>query len=200
LLFIVIAPLIGLIISCVLMLGTSWLFYRCDGPRTERWFRHAQLISSAFMSIAHGGNDAQKTAGIMTSILFTSGLIKTFEVPQGIMIAAYCAMGLGTLAGGRRIITTMGRRLTHLQPQGGFCAEAAAACSIFIATYLKLPISTTHVITGAITGVGAIVRIKAVRWNVATRIVWAWVFTLPASAAFGWLAVTLLRLALPSYV
>lgn len=200
LLFIFIAPIIGLILSCCLMVATSWIFHRSNGPKTERWFRHAQLVSSALMSIAHGGNDAQKTAGIMTGILFTSGIIKTFDIPQGIMLAAYISMGLGTLAGGQRIIKTMGRRLTHLKPQGGFCAEAAAASSIFIATCLNLPISTTHVITGAVTGVGAIVRIKAVRWNVATRIVWAWVFTLPASAVFGWLVLTILRLVIPQYV
>jgi inorganic phosphate transporter, PiT family len=186
LIFIIVAPLIGLLISCGLMVLTSWLFHRFEGPLMDKWLRAMQLVSSAFMSIAHGGNDAQKTAGIITGVLFTAGAINAFEVPFWVLAAAYLAMGAGTMAGGWRIVKTMSRRLTHLKPQGGFCAETAAAASILIATALKLPISTTHVITGAITGVGAVVRLKAVRWNVAGRILWTWALTLPASAALGW--------------
>jgi PiT family inorganic phosphate transporter len=196
LIFIIAAPLIGLFISCVLMVGTSWLFQRANGPMMDKAFRGLQLVSSAFMSLAHGGNDAQKTAGIITGVLFTAGTIKSFDVPGWVLALAYLSMGLGTMAGGWRIVKTMSRRLTHLKPQGGFCAETAAAASILIATHLKLPISTTHVVTGAITGVGAVVRLKAVRWSVAGRILWTWALTLPASAALGAGTFLLVRLVL----
>jgi inorganic phosphate transporter, PiT family len=186
--FVFIAPVIGLTISYLLMLASAWLFHRADGPKMNTFFRGAQLVSSAFMSISHGGNDAQKTAGIITTVLLSAGIIQSFEVPMWVLWCAYIAMGLGTLSGGWRIVHTMSRKLTHLQPNGGFCAETAAAISIFIATELKLPISTTHVITGAITGVGAIQRLKAVRWNLATRILWTWALTIPASAALAALA------------
>lgn len=186
--FILVAPLVGLIIAYVLMHINAWLFHKADGPLTDKWFRRLQLVSSAFMSISHGGNDAQKTAGIITTVLFTSGAITTFDVPMWVLWCAYSAMAAGTLFGGWRIVKTMGCRLTRLKPSSGFCAETAAALSILLATELKLPISTTHVITGAVTGVGAVQRLKAVRWNVAGSIVWAWVLTIPVSAGFGWVA------------
>ncbi|MBI3419856.1 MAG: inorganic phosphate transporter [Proteobacteria bacterium] len=154
--FIFIAPITGLLLAYVMMILTSWLFHRVEGPKAERWFRRAQLVSSAFMSLSHGGNDAQKTAGIITGVLVSAGALRSFEVPHWVLWSAYLSMGLCTLAGGWRIVKTMSRRITHLRPQGGFCAETAAALSILLATQLKLPISTTHVITGAITGVGVV--------------------------------------------
>ena len=186
--FVFIAPVVGMLLAYGLMIINAWLFHKADGPKTDKWFRGAQLVSSAFMSISHGGNDAQKTAGIITTVLLSAGYLQHFEVPMWVLWAAYIAMGLGTLSGGWRIVHTMSRKLTHLKPSGGFCAETAAALSIMLATELKLPISTTHVITGAITGVGAIQRLKAVRWNLATRILWTWALTIPASAAIAAIA------------
>jgi PiT family inorganic phosphate transporter len=160
----------------------------------DKHFRRLQLISSAALSWAHGANDAQKTMGLITGVLVTSGYLKTFQVPVQVIMAAYAAIALGTLSGGWKIVNTMGRRLTRLKPRSGFCAESAAAASILFATWLRLPVSTTHVTAGAIVGVGAIQRIKAVHWGVARDIVWAWVLTIPASALVGWLALTILRL------
>jgi len=145
------------------------------------------LISAAVFSYSHGSNDAQKTAGVITGVLVTAGYLKTFEVPTWVIISAYSAIGLGTMSGGWRIVRTMGTKLTRLKPRGGFCAETAAASSILFSTYLHMPVSTTHVTAGAIAGVGSIQRIKAVRWRIATSIVWAWVMTIPAAAIVGWL-------------
>ncbi len=180
--FMVAAPVIGLILAYVLMTSVYWLFRNFSPKRMDTYFRRLQLFSAAVYSCAHGTNDAQKTMGIIASLLFTAQLIPTFHVPSWTIATAAAAIALGTLTGGWRIVHTMGGRLTRLRPRSGFCAETAGAASILLATYLKVGVSTTHVITGAIAGVGSIQRVKAVRWGVAANIVWAWVLTIPASA------------------
>jgi PiT family inorganic phosphate transporter len=157
-----------------------------------------QLASSALLSFSHGGNDAQKTAGIIAGVLVASGVLKKFEIPAWVIFASYGAISLGTLSGGWRIVHTMGSRLTRLKPRSGFCAETAAAITILFATeFAHLPVSTTHVTAGAIAGVGSIQRFKAVRWGLATNIVWAWVLTIPAAALVGWVSMMALQLFLP---
>jgi inorganic phosphate transporter, PiT family len=193
LIFIVMAPLIGLLLAYALMIAIYWLFRESTPQKMDFYFRKLQLVSAAVFSYSHGTNDAQKTMGIITGVLVTSGYLKDFHVPIWVILAAHAAIGLGTLSGGWRIIHTMGSRLTRLKPRGGFCAETAAAISILISTELKMPVSTTHVIAGAIAGVGSIQRFKAVRWGVATNIIWAWILTIPASAAVGWLSLTIIR-------
>jgi PiT family inorganic phosphate transporter len=158
------------------------------------WFRRLQLFSSAIFSYSHGTNDAQKTMGIMTLVMVTAGWLKTFQVPWWVVISAHAAIALGTLSGGWRIIHTMGGRLTRLKPRSGFCAETAAALSILFSTELKMPVSTTHTVTGAIAGVGSIQRFKAVRWGVAANILWAWILTIPAAALVGWVTLKALNL------
>ena len=180
--FIVVAPLIGLLLGYALMLIVYWVFRGFSPRRLDRWFRHLQILSSALLSCAHGTNDAQKSMGIITAVLVAAGFQKTFRVPDWVIAACAAAMGLGTLSGGWRIVHTMGTRLTRLKPRSGFCAESGAAISILLATRLGLPVSTTHVVTGAIAGVGSIQRVRAVRWSVASSIVVAWVLTIPASA------------------
>ena len=188
-LFIVLAPLIGMGIAYLLMLAVYWVFRNVSPKRMDVYFRRLQLVSSAMLSYAHGGNDAQKTAGIITGVLVTSKMLPKFEVPYWVVVASYATIALGTLTGGWRIVRTMGGRLTRLKPRSGFCAETAAALSIGLATSsLRLPVSTTHVTAGAIIGVGSVQRLKAVRWGIATSIVWAWVLTIPASAIIGGLA------------
>jgi PiT family inorganic phosphate transporter len=194
LIFIVAAPLIGLALAYAMMIAVYWLFRRSSPARMDKYFRRLQLVSAAMLSWSHGTNDAQKTMGIITSLLVSSKYLSSFQVPVWVILAAHAAIALGTLSGGWRIIHTMGSRLTRLKPRSGFCAETAAALSILLATKLHLPISTTHVTAGAITGVGSIQRFKAVRWGVATNIVWAWILTIPASAIVGWLSLTLIRL------
>jgi PiT family inorganic phosphate transporter len=162
------------------------------------YFRKLQLASAAIFSFAHGTNDAQKTMGIITGVLFTTHMIGSLSVPIWVIFAAHAAIGLGTLSGGWRIVHTMGGRLTRLKPRGGFAAETAAAISILFSSELGMPVSTTHVIAGAIAGVGSIQRMKAVRWGLATTIVWAWVLTIPASATVGAISLLLLRLFTPS--
>jgi len=184
--FIVIAPLIGMALAYSLMIGMYWMFRRAHPAKVDPYFRKIQLASSALLSFSHGANDAQKTAGVITGVLLTSGKLTKFEVPPWVILAAYSAISLGTLSGGWRIVHTMGSRLTRLRPRSGVCAETAAAISILFATSMSLPISTTHVVAGSIAGVGAIQRLKAVRWGLATNIMWAWVFTIPASALVGW--------------
>ncbi|MCC6857118.1 MAG: inorganic phosphate transporter [Bryobacterales bacterium] len=196
--FIVIAPMIGLGLAYVLMISIYWLFRGSSPTRMDYYFRKLQLLSAAAYSFAHGTNDAQKTMGIITGVLFTSGLIDTFIVPVWVILAAHAAIALGTLTGGWRIVRTMGMKLTRLKPRGGFSAETAAATSILFATYLHLPVSTTHVIAGSIAGVGSIQRPKAVRWGLATTIVWAWVFTIPASAFIAWVSFFLIRAIVPA--
>ena len=185
LIFIVVAPLIGLIVGLGMMVGIYWLFRNARPSRVDGWFRKLQLVSAAAYSLMHGANDAQKTMGIITGVLFTGGYISTFDVPVWVVLSAHAAIGLGTLSGGWRIIHTMGNKITKLQPVSGFAAETGAAAAILIATQMGVGISTTHTITGAIVGVGATRRLSAVRWGIARQIVWAWVLTIPASAAIG---------------
>jgi len=192
--FIIVAPLLGMALAYVMMIGVYWTFRRMRPDRMDRYFRKLQLASSALLSFSHGANDAQKTAGIITGVLVSSGLLAKFQVPYWVVMISYATISLGTLSGGWRIVHTMGNRLTRLKPRSGFCAETAAAISILFATYLKLPISTTHVTAGAIAGVGAVQRLKAVRWGVATNILWAWVLTIPASAVVGWFSMKALQL------
>jgi PiT family inorganic phosphate transporter len=193
LLFMVLAPLIGLTVGLIVMTSIFWLFRDSTPRRVDRWFRRMQLLSAAGYSMMHGANDAQKTMGIITGALITGGFLETFDVPWWVEVASYTAIGLGTLSGGWRIIKTMGTKITKLQPAGGFAAETGAAVAIFTATQLGVGISTTHTITGAIVGVGATRRLSAVRWGVAGRIVWAWILTIPASAAIGALMYLLTR-------
>jgi PiT family inorganic phosphate transporter len=185
LIFIVVAPLIGLTVGLIIMTSIYWLFRDSTPIRVDRWFRKLQLVSAAAYSLMHGANDAQKTMGIITGALVTGGYLTTFEVPLAVILAAHLAIGLGTLSGGWRIIKTMGSKITKLTPAGGFAAETGAAIAIYTATAMGVGISTTHTITGAIIGVGATRRLSAVRWGVAGQIVWAWILTIPASATIG---------------
>jgi inorganic phosphate transporter, PiT family len=195
LLFIVLSPLIGMMLGLSLMTAILWIFRWTPPSRVDRWFRRLQLLSAAFFSLNHGANDAQKTMGIIAGVLFAAGYIQTFDIPFWVVLAAHTAIGLGTLAGGWRIIHTMGSKITKLQPVGGFAAETSAALSIMIATQTGVPVSTTHAITGAIVGVGATRRLSAVRWGVAGQIVWAWVLTIPAAFFIAAGTYTILRVA-----
>ena len=187
LLFIVISPAVGLVAGLALMVAIYWLFRGTTPARVDHWFRRLQLVSAALFSLNHGANDAQKTMGIMAGVLATAGYIDKshFFIPTWVVLAAYSAIGLGTLSGGWRIIHTMGSKITKLQPVHGFAAETGAATAVFLATAMGVPVSTTHAITGAIVGVGSTRRLSAVRWGVAGRIVWAWVFTIPAAGLIG---------------
>jgi PiT family inorganic phosphate transporter len=189
LLFIVLAPVIGFILAYILMMFSMAAQRRLPPQKADKIFGLLQLFSSAFLSLMHGGNDAQKTAGIITGALVAAGMLGDFTVPYPVLCASYAAMGLGTFFGGWRIVRTMGEKLTRLRPNGGFCAETSAAISILTATLLHLPVSTTHATTGAILGVGAARRIGGVRWNIAGNILWAWLLTIPAAAAMGVLTV-----------
>ncbi|NTW13661.1 MAG: inorganic phosphate transporter [Candidatus Moranbacteria bacterium] len=182
--FIFIAPLLGFALSYVFLILISWVIYlmKFKPGSVTSWSRHAQLISAGLYSLGHGSNDAQKTIGIITGLLFSVGYIKTFSIPFWVVMAAHTAMALGTLYGGKRIIKTMGQKIFKLRPLDGVCAETASAISIFLATSMGVPVSTTHVITGAISGVGAAQRFASVKWGVALRIIWAWFFTIPAAA------------------
>ncbi len=193
LVFIVVSPMIGLAGGLGLMVLICWIFRRQTPGRIDHWFRRLQLVSAALFSLNHGANDAQKTMGIITGLLFAAGYLKTFDVPLWVVLAAHTAIGLGTLAGGWRIIHTMGSRITKLQPVNGFAAETGAAGAIFLATTFGIPVSTTHAITGAIVGVGSTRRLSAVRWGVAGQIVWAWVLTIPAAAAIAAVTLALIR-------
>jgi PiT family inorganic phosphate transporter len=180
---IVLSPVLGLVLAFSLMTAVFWIFRHSTPARVDAWFRRGQLFSAALYSLGHGGNDAQKTMGIIAVLLFATGhLGPTFYVPLWVVLACHAAMALGTLSGGWRIVRTMGLRITKLKPVGGFCAETGGAITLFAATSLGIPVSTTHTITGAIVGVGAVTKLSAIRWGVAGRIVWAWVFTIPASA------------------
>ena len=193
--FIFLAPLIGMIAAYMLMVAVYWLFQDKSPAKMDTYFRRLQLLSAASFSLSHGSNDAQKTAGLITGVLFTSHMIPAFEVPKWVLLASYTAIAMGTFSGGWRIVRTMGARLTRLKPRSGFCAETGAAGAVLLATHLGLPVSTTHAIAGAIVGVGSINRLKAVRWGIATNIVGAWVLTIPAAAIMAWLAFWALRLA-----
>ncbi len=200
LIFIALAPIIGLVLGFFLKIAATWMIYlNKQAPATvDRWSRILQLFSAAAYSLGHGSNDAQKTMGITTSLLFAGGLISEFKIPLWVILSAHAAIALGTLSGGWRIVKTMGQRITKLQPIDGFCAETSSAASIFLATHLGIPVSTTHVITGAISGVGSANRLSAVRWNVTIRIVWAWIFTIPAAAVMSGLIYFLARVFLPA--
>jgi PiT family inorganic phosphate transporter len=183
---IVLSPMTGFFLALLLVLTTSWLFVRALPRSVDRLFRSLQFVSASFYSLGHGGNDAQKTMGIIAVLLFSQGhLGSQFHVPFWVVITCQAAMGLGTLVGGWRIVHTMGSKITRLNPLQGFCAETGGAVTLFAATYLGIPVSTTHTITGAIVGVGAARKVSAVRWNVATNIVMAWIVTLPASGLIG---------------
>jgi len=183
--FIVLAPLIGLALGFAIMLLVVRMVHRYPPGRVDRLFRRLQLVSAAAYSLGHGTNDAQKTMGIIAGLLFAAGYIQEFYIPWWVILMAHAAIALGTLTGGWRIVHTMGSKITKLQPIGGFAAETAGAITLFGSSYLGVPVSTTHTITGAIVGVGATRRLSAVRWGVARRIVWAWMLTIPASAAIG---------------
>ena len=198
LIFIVAAPVIGLLLGYALMLGVYWGFRKISPARMDRWFRHLQIVSASLLSCAHGTNDAQKSMGIITAVLVAGGFEKSFRVPDWVILACAAAMGLGTLSGGWRVVHTMGTRLTRLKPRSGFCAETGAAISILVATWLGLPVSTTHVVAGAIAGVGSIQRVRAVRWSVATDIVTAWILTIPASALVSGITFFLVRFFVPA--
>ena len=196
LIFIVLSPLIGLVFGLGLMTAIQWIFRWMPPSRVDRWFRRLQLLSAAFFSLNHGANDAQKTMGIIAGVLFTGGYLgKEFYIPVWVILAAHAAIALGTLAGGWRIIHTMGSKITKLQPVGGFAAETGAALALLIATRAGVPVSTTHAITGAIVGVGATRRLSAVRWGVAGQILWAWILTIPMAFAIGAAVYSLLRVA-----
>jgi inorganic phosphate transporter, PiT family len=184
---IVLSPLCGFALALVLVVVTSWLVARATPFKVDRRFRQLQLISAALYSLGHGGNDAQKTMGIIAVLLFTQGYLGAeFHVPLWVILASQVAMGLGTMMGGWRIVRTMGSRITDLKPFQGFCAETAGAMTLFGATWLGIPVSTTHTITGAIVGVGSARRASAVRWGIAANIVWAWIFTIPAAGGVSY--------------
>lgn len=186
--FIVLSPLIGMALGFIFMVAVYWIFHRVSVNKVDRVFRVGQIFSAAAYSLGHGGNDAQKTMGIITIVLVAGGFLqmapagKLPEIPLWVVLSAHAAMGLGTLSGGWRIIKTMGTKIVKLQPVGGFCAEAAGSLTLFGATAFGIPVSTTHTITGAIVGVGSAKRFSAVKWGVAARIVWAWVLTIPMAA------------------
>lgn len=191
---IVLSPLLGLVLGLLLMMGAVKLFFRSTRHKADIVFKKLQLFSSALVSLGHGGNDAQKTMGIIAILLFSANLTgPEFHVPIWVVISCNFVMALGTLFGGWRIIRTMGMRITKLKPVHGFCAETAAAVSLFLATHLGIPVSTTHTITGAIVGVGSVQKVSAVRWGIARRIVWAWIITIPATmfvSAMVWQGLT----------
>lgn len=186
LLFIVVSPVMGMILGFIIMTIIIWLFRDSSPSRVDKHFRRLQLVSASLYSLGHGGNDAQKTMGIIAVLLFSTGhLGATFHVPIWVIVSCHAAIAAGTMFGGWRIVKTMGMKLTKLQPVGGFAAETAAASTLFLATFLGIPVSTTHTITGSIMGVGATRRLSAVRWGVVNRIIAAWIFTIPASAAIA---------------
>ncbi|WP_343642481.1 inorganic phosphate transporter [Roseateles sp.] len=186
-LFIFVSPLLGFLLGSLLMVAVAWLFRRSSPLRVDNWFRRLQLVSAGLYSLGHGGNDAQKTIGLIWMLLIASGYASAGEhaPPTWVIVVCYLAIGMGTMFGGWRIVRTMGQKITKLKPVGGFCAETGGAITLFLATALGVPVSTTHTITGAIVGVGSTQRASSVRWGVAGNIVWAWIFTIPASAFIG---------------
>ena len=189
--WIILSPLLGFILGSIVMLAVSWIFVRTPPRKVDTWFRRLQLVSAAAYSLGHGGNDAQKTIGIIWMLLIFAGASQAgaAEPPLWVIISCYTAISMGTLFGGWRIVKTMGQKITKLKPVGGFCAESGGAITLFLASAIGVPVSTTHTITGAIVGVGSAQKASAVRWGVAGNIVWAWIFTIPASAfmaAIAW--------------
>ena len=186
-LFIFVSPLLGFLLGSLLMVAVAWLFRRSSPLRVDNWFRRLQLVSAGLYSLGHGGNDAQKTIGLIWMLLIASGYASAGEhaPPTWVIVVCYLAIGMGTMFGGWRIVRTMGQKITKLKPVGGFCAETGGAITLFLATALGVPVSTTHTITGAIVGVGSTQRASSVRWGVAGTIVWPWTFTIPASAFIG---------------
>lgn len=182
--FIFISPLLGFLFGSLMMVAVAWIFRRTRPSKVDKWFRRLQLVSAGAYSLGHGGNDAQKTIGIIWLLLLSTGYASAGESspPLWVIISCYAAIGIGTMSGGWRIVKTMGQKITKLKPVGGFCAETGGAVTLFVATFLGVPVSTTHTITGAIVGVGSTQRMSAVRWGVAGNIVWAWILTIPASA------------------
>lgn len=182
--FILVSPLLGFALGSLMMVLVAWVFRRMRPLKADKWFRRLQLLSAGAYSLGHGGNDAQKTIGIIWMLLIATGYTQASEQvpPTWVIISCYAAIGAGTLFGGWRIVRTMGQKITKLKPVGGFCAETGGAMTLFLATFLGIPVSTTHTITGAIVGVGSVQRASAVRWGVAGNIVWAWILTIPASA------------------
>jgi len=193
--FIFVAPVLGMVLGVLFLTVTTWVVHKRNPARINKAARRLQLLSAALYSLGHGGNDAQKTMGIIASLIYAAGWTKTFHIPLWVVLSAQAAIALGTLSGGWRIVKTMGQRITKLRPIDGFCAETASAISIFFATHAGVPVSTTHVITGAISGVGAAKRMSAVRWGVTLKIVWAWVFTIPGAALTAGIGYTLINLA-----
>jgi PiT family inorganic phosphate transporter len=183
--FIILAPLIGMFIAIVVTIITSWIVRKQSPTKVDRWFRRLQLVSAAAYSLGHGTNDAQKSMGIITTALVAGGLLKSYSVPFWVIISCHLAMGCGTMAGGWRVVKTMGQRITKLNPFGGFAAETAGALTLIGTAHFGIPVSTTHTITGAIVGVGASRRLTAVHWGVTRRIMWAWLMTIPGAAAIG---------------
>ena len=192
--FIFISPVLGLILGLGFGVVVYWIFSKSAPSKVDHFFRKGQLLSAAFYSMGHGGNDAQKTMGIIASLLFSAGLLgKSFYVPTWVVFACYTAISIGTMFGGWRIVKTMGQKVAKLRPVDGFCAEAGAAVTLFVSSAFGIPVSTTHTITGAIMGIGSLKRLSAVRWGVAGRIVWAWIITIPCSAAISALAYFLVK-------
>ncbi|MFG6485817.1 anion permease [Roseateles sp. BYS78W] len=195
--FIVISPLLGYVLGSLMMVLVAWICRNTSPLRVDRWFRRLQLVSAGLYSLGHGGNDAQKTIGLIWMLLIAAGMVSVGDKspPTWVIFACYIAIGMGTMFGGWRIVQTMGQRITKLKPVGGFCAETGGAITLFVATALGVPVSTTHTITGAIVGVGSVQRASAVRWGVAGTIVWAWIFTIPAAAVVAgicyWISFTL---------
>jgi inorganic phosphate transporter, PiT family len=185
LLFIAIAPLMGMVMGFLLMVSVMWIFRNRGASDVNHWFRRLQLISAAAYSLGHGTNDAQKTMGIITTLLVTTGILRTFEVPYWVILSSHAAIAAGTMFGGWRIVKTVGQKITKLKPSGGFCAETAGAITLIVTAFSGIAVSTTHTISGAIMGVGATRRASAVRWGVAGNIVIAWILTIPASALVG---------------
>jgi inorganic phosphate transporter, PiT family len=195
--FIFISPLIGMVLGAALLILISWIFVRSTPSRVDRLFRRLQLFSSSLYSLGHGGNDAQKTIGIIWMLLIAAGYTGTHDpVPTWVVVACYVAIGLGTLFGGWRIVKTMGQRITKIRPVGGFCAELSGSVALFLATSLGIPVSTTHTITGSIVGVGSVQSVSAVRWGVAGDLLWAWILTIPCSAFMAAIAWAIARVIL----
>ncbi|MFA5833239.1 MAG: inorganic phosphate transporter [Bacteroidota bacterium] len=192
--FIAIAPLMGMAMAFVIMIALMWIFHKRPSSKINGWFRKLQLVSAAAYSLGHGTNDAQKTMGIITTLLITSGYLTTFEVPTWVILSSHAAIAMGTLFGGWRIVKTMGQKITKLKPSGGFAAETSGAITLLVTAFSGIAVSTTHVISGAIMGVGATKRFSAVRWGLASNIIFAWIVTIPAAAAIGAISYWIVKL------